>query len=85
MKSEKMLKLYTPTPPLNPSANDYVIYELTLAGAEAVTDLHLAVGTSVISVLGLNMKCYEYIEVTRYLVGINKDSFTCYLLSVTKK
>ena len=67
------------------SANDYVIYELTLAGAEAVTDLHLAVGTSVISVLGLNMKCYEYIEVTRYLVGINKDSFTCYLLSVTKK
>jgi len=39
--------------PLNPSANDYVIYELTLAGAEAVTDLHLAVGTSVISeVLG---------------------------------
>ena len=57
---------------LNPSANDYVIYELTLAGAEAVTDLHLAVGTSVISVLGLNMKCYEYIEVTRlvlYLVG----------------
>jgi len=40
--------------PLNPSANDYVIYELTLAGAEAVTDLHLAVGTSVISeVLGL--------------------------------
>ena len=59
-----MLKFYY-LPPLNPSANDYVIYELTLAGAEAVTDLHLAVGTSVISVLGLNMKCYEYIEVTR--------------------
>ena len=64
-----MLKFYDPPPPpeplckwlrnIWPSANDYVIYELTLAGAEAVTDLHLAVGTSVISVLGLNMKCYE--------------------------
>ena len=60
---------------MNPSANDYVIYELTLAGAEAVTDLHLAVGTSVISVLGLNMKCYEYIEVTRLVLylGLDKD------------